>query len=283
MVNPIEKLKVNISGMTEAQRKVADYIIKNSLEVAFMTIDQLAGVVGTSTTTIMRLMAHSDYSGYTEFQKGLRELLRNKVNPKTRLEVNLKEMSGSDLWTQCYEKQMNNIHDTFAMLSKERLDETIRRIIDARQVYFTCARGGLPVAQYLTSFFNRMFGNCRLLKADMLTDWLDVLLDMNSSDLIVAISYPRYATRLVNLVKLAKDNDTQIISLTDGYSSPLAEFSDFILPCSCSSLGFHNSPVSTMVVADCLINVVAIRYPKLVEERLDKANNIATDLEYYTL
>ncbi len=283
MVNLIEKLKCNISGMTDAQRKVADYIIKNPFEIAFMTIEQLAKKVGTSTTTIMRLMTFSGFSGYTEFQKDLREILRNEVSPKTRLQINLKEMSYSDLWLQCYEKQIKNIQDTISMISTEKLDETIQRIVDARQVYFASARGGLPVAQYLTSFFNRMFSNCRLVNADMLTEWLDLLLEMNSTHLIVAISYPRYASRLVDLLRLAKANDTQIISLTDSYSSPLAEFSDFILPCSCDSLGFHNSPVSAMVIADCLINVAAIRHAAIVEKRLDKANDIAINLNYYTL
>ncbi|MED3872593.1 MurR/RpiR family transcriptional regulator, partial [Priestia megaterium] len=55
MENPILKLKDNISQLTETQRRVADYILKNPVDVAFLTVDQLALTVKTSTTTIMRL------------------------------------------------------------------------------------------------------------------------------------------------------------------------------------------------------------------------------------
>lgn len=283
MENLVNKFKFNISGMTKAQRKVADYIIKNQLEVAFMTIDKLAEVVEVSTTTIMRLMVYMGYSGYTDFQKELKEILRSNLNPKNRLEINLKKMNQSDLWVQCYKKQIKNIQDTFSMIPVERLDETIQRIVSARKIYFVSARGGLSVAQFLTDFFNRIFGNCRLLQADMLTEWLDFLPSMDGSDLIIAISYPRYSSRLISLLKLAKSNDVKIISLTDSYSSPLVELSDFILPCCCDSLGFHNSPVPAMVIADCLINVASVRNSMLVKERLDKANSIVADLNYYDL
>ena len=281
--NPISELKDKILGMTEAQRKVADYIVKNPLEVAFMTIDQLAGIVGTSTNTIMRLMSYLDYSGYSEFQKEIQELFKKSVNPKVKLEVNLKKTSPSNLWTQCLERQKKNIDESFSRISSEILDETLQRIIDAKQVYFVTARGGLSVAEYLNGFFNRIFGKCRLIWADNMIEWVDLLPGMDSSTLIIAISYPRYASRLLNLLKLARANDTQIISITDSYSSPLVEFSDFIIPCSCDSLGFHNSPVSAMVIADCLISVVALRHPKLVSERLDRSNKIVSALDYYTL
>lgn len=79
MENPILKLKDNISQLTETQRRVADYILKNPVDVAFLTVDQLALTVKTSTTTIMRLAFSLGYSGYAEFQKGLQELLRNNA------------------------------------------------------------------------------------------------------------------------------------------------------------------------------------------------------------
>ena len=281
--NPINALKDKIPGMTEGLRKVADYIIKNPLEVAFMTIDQLAGAAGTSTNTVMRLMSYLNYSGYSEFQKEIQELVKRRVDPKEKLRVNLEKTSPANLWMQCVEGQQKSIHESFSMIPPEKLDETLQQIIDAKQVYFVSARGGLSVAEYLNGFFNRIFGKCSLIWADNMIGWVDLLAGMDSTTLIIAISYPRYATRLLDFLKLARENGAQVISITDSYSSPLVEFSDFILPCSCSSLGFHNSPVPAMVIADCLISVAALRHPKLVGERLDRSNRIVSALNYYSM
>lgn len=124
MENPIEKLQHKIGELTETQRRVADYIIKHPLDVAFLTVDQLAGVVKTSTTTIMRLTFNLGYSGYSEFQKGLQENLRNQAAPQTRFEANIKGMEEDDLWGRYAEKQINNIQNTIEMISHETLEET---------------------------------------------------------------------------------------------------------------------------------------------------------------
>jgi DNA-binding MurR/RpiR family transcriptional regulator len=280
MENPILKLKEKVSELTETQRKVADYIIKNPLDVAFLTVDQLAGIVGTSTTTIMRLTFSLGYSGYTEFQKGLQEILRNRAAPQTRLEVNLKDLNQSDLWIRCAENQLQNIQSTVEMIPAETLDKTLEMIVSAERIFCTSVRSGLPVAQYLTFGLNRLLGNCDLIVAD-LSDWADKGADLTSSDLIIAASFPRYARRVVEFVMTAKEKNAQVISITDSYSSPLVKYSDLILPCSSSSIAFHNSAISSMFVADYLISAIAIKYQEKVKHRLDEVNSILTKINYH--
>lgn len=282
MDNPIIKLQEKISDLTETQRKVANYIIKHPLDVAFLTVDQLAGIVGTSTTTIMRLTFSIGYSGYTEFQKGLQEILRNRAAPQTRLEVNIKEMKENDLWGRYAESQINSIQDTMNMLTPDVLEQTIEKIVSAERIICTSVRSGLPVAQYLTHGLNRLFGNTNLVLADV-SDWVDSVVNMTSNDLVIAISFPRYARRVIDFTKTAKQNGVQVISITDSYSSPLVKYSDFILPCNSSSIAFHNSAVSSMFVADYLISAIALNYSEKTKERLDKVNEILTNMDYHYL
>ena len=69
--------------------------------------------------------------------------------------------------------------------------------------------------------------------------------------------------------------------VTDSFTSPFAEYSDITLPCLCSSLGFHNSPLSAMMLVDCLINVASVRYASIIKPRLDIANDILSKSDYY--
>ncbi|MCY8940140.1 MurR/RpiR family transcriptional regulator [Peribacillus frigoritolerans] len=280
MENPILKLKNKISELTETQRRVADYIIKNPVDVAFLTVDQLAGIVGTSTTTIMRLTFSLNYSGYTEFQKGLQELLRNRAAPQIRLEANLKDLNESDLWIRSAESQLNNIQSTVEMISTESLNKTVEMIMSADRIFCTSVRSGLPVAQHLTFGLNRLLGNCELIVAD-LSDWVDKGINFTSKDLVIATSFPRYARRIVEFAMAAKDNNAQIISITDSYSSPLVKYSDLVLPCNSSSIAFHNSPIASMLVADYLVSAIAINYPEKTKNRLDEINSILTKMNYH--
>lgn len=280
-MNPIDKLKTEIGDMTETQKKVADYIIKNSFDAAFITVDQLANSVGTSTTTIMRLTSFLGYSGYTEFQKGLREMLRDKVAPKQRLELNLHDLANDNLWTQCYEKQMQNIQNTFDNLSVDVLDQLVREITRARKIYIVSARGGAMVAQYLSLFLSRMLKNVLLIDSDTVAVWSTLVADAKEQDLVIAISYPRYAKTLLQCVAAMKGRGVFVAGITDGYSSPLAKYCNLLLPCVCSSLGFHNSPVSAMLLADCIINVTSLRNSDEIKEKLAVSAEILANVGYY--
>ncbi|AYA74330.1 MurR/RpiR family transcriptional regulator [Bacillus sp. Y1] len=282
MENPINKLQEKISELTETQRRVADYIIKHPLDVAFLTVDQLAGIVGTSTTTIMRLTFSVGYSGYTEFQKGLQEILRNRAAPQTRLEANIKEISENDLWGRYVENQIGSIQETVDMITPDVLNQTIEKIVSAERIICTSVRSGLPVAQYLTHGLNRLLGNTQIIISDV-SDWVDSIVSMTSKDLVIAISFPRYARRVIDIAQAAKGNGVQVISITDSYSSPLMKHSDLILPCNSSSIAFHNSAVSSMFVADYLISAIAINYPEKIKERLDKVNEALTNMNYHYL
>ncbi|MEE6134703.1 MULTISPECIES: MurR/RpiR family transcriptional regulator [Bacillaceae] len=282
MENPIVKLQQRIGELTETQRKVADYIIKHPLDVAFLTVDQLAGVVKTSTTTIMRLTFNLGYSGYTEFQKGLQENLRNQAAPQTRLEANIKGIKEADLWGRYAERQISNIQSTIDVISNEVLEDTQKAILSANRIICTGVRSGLPVAQYLTHGLNRLFGNTSLFIAD-LSDWADSMVGLDENDLVIAISFPRYARRIIDLTRTAKNNGVKIISITDSYSSPLASHSDIVLSCNSSSIAFHNSVVSSMFVADYIISALAINYPERTKKRLDKVNAILMDMDYHSL
>ena len=280
MENPITILKDNISELTKAQKNIADYILKNPSEVAFLTINQLATRVNTSTTTIMRLTSSIGYSGYSEFQKGLQQLLREQTAPQNRLTVNLQNVDQDDLWSHTIQHHLFHIQQTMERISKEQLHDVVQRITSSERIYCTNVRSGLPVGEYLTHGLNRSLGNCRLIWADV-SDWVDEVVAMNANDVLIAISFPRYGVRIIDFIKAAKARGVQVIAITDSYSSPIVEYANCLLTCDSSSLAFHNSPIPAMVLADYLINAVAITKSEKTKERLNEINEVLTTINYH--
>lgn len=280
-MDPLIRLKESLPELTNAQRNVADYILKNPSEVAFLTVNQLAQCVKTSTTTIMRLTSRLGYSGYSDFQEGLQQLIRELTAPHQRLEVNLENLDKNDLWGNTINHHLHQIQSVMGHISGSQLDEVVQKIISSRRVYCTSVLSGLPVAQYLKQGLNRTVGNCKLMIADTTSDWVDDVITMQPSDLMIAISFPRYARRIIHYMKIAKQQGTKIVAITDSYSSPVVEYADVVLPCNSDSLAFHNSPVVAMVVADYLISATAIEQSETTKKRLDQINRILTNTQYH--
>jgi len=282
MKNPVFELKSQIAKLTESQRKVADYIIKNPVEVAFLTVDQLAVLVGTSTTTIIRLTYNIGYSGYSEFQKGLQELLRNRTDPNTRLETNLKEQENKDLWIKIAENQINNIQSTVSMNSVESIEKVLELIYESKNIYCTAVRSAIPVAQSLTYGLNRLIGKGQLVNAD-LGEWTETVIDFTTTDLVIAISFPRYGNKVLKFIQAANEQGAKVIAITDSYSSPLVKYSNIVVPCNVSSLAFHNSIIAPMFLVDYIISSVAFKDINLTKERFAKIDNHLANMNYHFL
>jgi DNA-binding MurR/RpiR family transcriptional regulator len=281
--NPIEVIKNNFNGMTNMQMIIAEYIIKHPVDVSFMTLEKFAGLIDTSTTTIMRLMYHLGYSGYAEFQRNLQAQLRDKMGPPNRLEDNLSKIDQNDIWLQSLEKQLQNIQDTFAIIDKQTLDDIVDAIPNARRICFVAVRGGMAVAVYMNNVLGRMFGNCQILNADAISDWCSIVSTLDERDLVFVWSFPRYARRVRLFLQAAQERKARVVLTTDSYSCPLAPYSTWLLPCTCGSLGFHNSLLAALMVADCIITATSLRFAEVAYPRLKKANDIMTKDGYSLL
>ncbi|GAB1611936.1 MurR/RpiR family transcriptional regulator [Mammaliicoccus lentus] len=279
--NILIKLKEQIKTLTNSERKVANYIIKEPTEVIFDTINELSKKVGTSTTTIMRLASKMGYSGYTKLQRDLQEVIKDGKAPQSRLTSNLKNIEKENLWIETINHYTSQLAHITNQVDESTLDKAVDLIDNARSICCTCVRSGLPAGQYLSQNVNRIKGNCNLIIADV-SDWIDEVVSMDENDVLVAISYPRYAKRINEFVKIAKERNVKIIIITDTYSSPLVDYADVIIPCDSNSLAFHNSPILSLIAIDYIINSLALKESRKNSNRLDAIDHTLKRLNYHT-
>ncbi|MDQ0206898.1 MurR/RpiR family transcriptional regulator [Alkalicoccobacillus murimartini] len=277
---PLTLLKDSVLALPDSQRKVANYIINHPTDVAFMTVDQLSSNVGTSTTTVMRLMANIGYSGYSEFQKNHQQMLREQASPQTRLEANLKSHNQSQSWTHYMERQLESIQQTATLNTEAMLNQAIEFIVSSNHIYTTSVRSGLPVAQYLVHNLNRLVGNAKFNLADS-SDWVDDAVGMTKDDLLIVVSYSRYGKRIIDYARVAKEQEAKVIAITDSYSSPVVPYADLVLPCHSLGIASHNTIVPTMFMVDYLISAIALNYPNLTKDRLKDVNSILLSMNYH--
>jgi len=74
-----EKIREYYDHLSRSYRKVADYIMSNYYEVAFMTAAQLAYAVGVDTTTVVRFSQRLGYNGYPELLQDVREQVKSEI------------------------------------------------------------------------------------------------------------------------------------------------------------------------------------------------------------
>jgi len=274
----LRALEDKIENFTPLQRKVADYILKHPTEAAFLTIEQLAGLTGVSVATIMRLAYSIGYTGYSQFQKEMQEVLRDRVSPPNRLEANVKKLGKNKLLIDCAKLQIENIRKTVEFLSEENIDQAFKLIFEAQKIYVIGVRGSFAVASYLNEGLNRLGVDCEVIVPD--TGRIQaVMARLQPAELVIAISLPRYSKRTVEIVRVAKNRKAKILSITDGYSSPLALMSDVFLGCAFESLAFHHSEIGALFVADFLVTGVAVKNSAKTKKQLEEIERVVGEIE----
>ncbi len=105
------------------------------------------------------------------------------------------------------------------------------------------------------------------------------LMNLEASDLLIAISFPRYATDAVHLTRFALDRGASIIALTDSIASPLAPLAGEVLIAQSSHPVLSSSNVSALLVIEALVTALMVSN----SANVDKAARLTEAISAYLI
>lgn len=77
-------------------------------------------------------------------------------------------------------------------------------------------------------------------------DAIDQLMRIGENDVLIAITFPRYSTRTVEAVQVAKAKGAKVIAITDSTLSPIAPPADYALMARSDMASFVDSLVAPL-------------------------------------
>ncbi len=261
-VDLIKNIQNKFNILSKGQKLIADFIINNYDKAAFMTAYDLGETVGVSESTVVRFAITLGYTGYKEFRKELHELVKNKLTTVQRISMTENYSSNVNALKTVMQKDVENIQTTINELDSLKFQEAINLIVKAKHIYVLGLRSSSFVAGYLGFYLNFLIKNVNVIAAGP-NDVFEQLLKVDSEDVMIAISYPRYSKRALEAIDFVKDKGCKIISITDSLISPAAKDSDISLIASSDMLSFVDSLVAPMSLINALI--ISIGMEKKVE------------------
>lgn len=283
MANDIlQEMERQISSMTSAQRKVAEYILQDSMEAAFSTIDKIAHSTGVSTTSVIRLANSLGYTTFSEFQKALKDYMRTHSAPINKLSLNVQDdmTLENGVTADVYRYAAENVGSAVQGLNQEVLESIAKQLDEAEHIYICGVRTSESVARYLTFNLNRMYLNTYYV-GESLTEQLDLFKRIGKKDVLIAVTLSRYNKVVCDAAALCKKEGIPVIALTDSYDSPLIPFSTYQLIGKCQSNAFHNSIIAQVFLCDALIKVCSLKSADRVRENLKKDEQLQAEFKFF--
>ncbi len=283
MANDISQRIKNASHtFSKGQKKIASAILNDYDKAAYMTAAGLGRYVGVSESTVVRFAGALGFEGYVEFQRAVQELVRTRLTPNQRIEITKQRIGRGDVLDSVMESDIGKIRYTLDTLDKEAFYKSVDSILSAKNIYIIGARSTGVLASMLDYNLSMIFDNVKLVPSSSTEEILEHMFSISENDVLIAFSFPRYSTRMVNAVKYAKSRGAKVIAFTDSEISPIAEYASFLLTAQSDMASYMDSLVAPISIINAIVVEITGRRESEITKRFDNLEKIWDEYGVYT-
>ena len=270
-----------LSGLSKGHKLIANYILSHYDKAAFMTAQKLGKTVGVSESTVVRFVSELGYDGYPALQKGLQELMRNKLTTVQRIEVTSDLMSSDNVLERVLNLDIDKIRRTLEETSKEDFNNAVDTIVSCNTLYIMGTRSAASIASFLAYYLGLIFPHVKLVQSTTTSELFEKIMRIDEKDAMIGISFPRYSKQTVKALKYAKSNGANVIAITDSKASPIAKYADSLLLARSDMASFVDSLVAPLSLINALIVAVSIRNIDRVSQTFERLEKVWAEYDVY--
>ena len=276
-----ERIKAVYSTLSKGQKKIANAVLNDYDKVAYLTAAKLGDLVGVSESTVVRFADELGFEGYSQFQLAVQELVRIKLTPNQRIEITKQRIGRGDVIDNAMESDINKIKYTLEHLDRRSFSNAVDAILSAKHIYITGARSSEPLARLLSYNLSLIFDNVRLVVPTSSAEVFEQMYSVGEEDVVIAFSYPRYSSKMINGIKFARRKNAKVIVFTDSEVSPIAEFANCVLIAQSDMASYMDSLVAPLSIINAIVIEITARCEREITERFDALEKLWDEYEVY--
>lgn len=266
---------------SKSQKLIADYILRHYEKAAYMTALKLGNAVNVSESTVVRFAIELGYEGYPQLQRSLQEHIKNRLTSLQRMDVTRSRIGDLDPVEGVLSQDIDKIRRTMDTVDRESFDNAVNTIISAKRIYIQGAMSSGILASFMHYYLRLVFDKVSLVGSVGTSEMYQQMIHIGEGDLLIAMSFPRYAQSTIQACKFAHDSGAQIIAITDSESSPLVQYAHTPLYACSDMVSFVDSLVAPMSLINALIIAVSGRNRCRVEQTFGRLEQLWENHEVY--
>lgn len=263
-----------VSGeLTPTERRIAEAVLAEPTLLAFGTVSDLAGRVGTSRPSIVRFATKLGFEGYTQLQQHIRRNLSHRLSrPSERIR------SDGDMTLPAKVAISNAISSVFAVVESDRMAALVDPVVRAENVWVLSGETSQAGAHTLCSGLSMVRPGVRSLEEHAFgTD----LSDAGPGDAAVVFDFFRYRRQVATAARIFANAGVTVVAITDSPLSPLVELADIWCQIEIPAIGPFDSSVPVVAMCELLVAGVAKALHDDATDRIDRIEALWKDTEVF--
>ena len=224
MESVMHKIRSCYDDMGRSEKRIADYILKNSDSIVSLSISELAQKCGSGDATVVRFARRLGFSGYQDFKLKLAA----EVGSTSAIDSTIEK---TDSCYEIFKKRINDISvslkNTESVLDTEQLEMAAKSIMNAKRIVVFGLGNSASIAMDTAHKFLRLG-----LDAQACCDnHMQAIVSSHLEEGCVAIgiSHSGSSKDIVEALQLSKTRNATTICVTNYGNSPLLKVSDIRL------------------------------------------------------
>lgn len=222
----ITKIKSRFQDLTEVEKRIANFIMDEPEKVLYMTVNELAGASKVSDASVVRFARELGFDSFQQLKIAL-------VKERESTNINIEDMviSKGDSTKEIIEKTklscIKAIDDTNSIVDIKKLESAAHAIAGAKRVEVYGVGTSAAVAMMIQYKLIRLGISCKAYDDPHIQAMSAST--MNFGDVVIGVSHTGSTKDTVDSVRIAKEHEAFVISITDHPKSPIAKYSDVVL------------------------------------------------------
>lgn len=280
-IDLLKEIQARLDTFSKGQKLIANFIINNYDQAAYMTASRLGKSIGVSESTVVRFAIEVGFDGYPALQRALQELIRTKLTATQRIAVTNTRIGQGDLLEKVLMSDMDKIKSTLETIDRDHFNAAVDAILAAKTIYILGVRSSSSLASFVTFYFNLIFDHVKFVQTTSGSEMFEQIINIGPSDAMLAISFPRYSTRIINAVEYAKQMRANVIALTDSTLSPIAEHANQLLIAQSDMASFVDSLVAPLSIINAMIVAIGKKKQHELSQKFDRLERIWEEYDVY--
>ena len=270
----VEQLREQ-AGFSPIECSIAEHFLEAGEALREQSARSIAAKLYTAPSTVSRLCKHLGYSGYNEFRDAYLDELRYLSSSFTEIDANQPFRKSDDTRTIAAKMgalYRETVDDTLQLTEGESLEQVVRLVADARNVFVYSAGTQSYLAE---DFVDKMARIGRRVTVTYKADTTYFFAtNARADEVFIVLSYSGETSGALRIAKQAKAAGCPVIALTSFGRNSLSTLADVTLHVSTreklvEKLGCFGMSISTMLLLDIIYScVLALDYDKNVVRRV---------------
>ncbi len=275
METVIDQIRQEYTKLSRGQKAIADFILNHYEMAAYMTAARVGERTGVSESTVVRFAMELGFSGYPAFQQHLRDDLKANLTAPERMKTSAFVLKPEDdIWRSVLTADIERLKRAQEQHNPAQFNQAVELISNAKRIFLLGIRSTAPLAIYLNFYLKQIFKNVVLIDTASGIEVLEQIIPIEAGDVLIAMSFPRYATTIHKALAFAKQAGATTVVMTDKRQTPFANYCDCMLIAPTDMVAMVDALAVPFSMVTALIVALAVKHQAELLQHLEKLEAI---------